>query len=70
MINLGNRLLTSSTPHLGHVRRWYQQGPPTPATPMSYRVPLTIKIATPVTRPSNGRQTDADRERLMKHVTL
>jgi hypothetical protein len=25
MINLGNRLLTSSTPHLEHVRRWYQQ---------------------------------------------
>jgi hypothetical protein len=25
MINLGNRLLASSTPHLEHVRRWYQQ---------------------------------------------
>ena len=25
MINLGDRLLTSSTPHLEHVRRWYQQ---------------------------------------------
>jgi hypothetical protein len=25
MINLGTCSLTSSTPHLEHVRRWYQQ---------------------------------------------